>query len=151
MTESRRQLKAAFEPQLKDRSVPAQETCRDTAGRSDKSSYSAADRFAILGGAIEAAKEAISLRQCLQASDKLAELFDVDGRAVKTEAALTMKLQAPADADTTDNIVAGMELVDELVAAENFKDAEKLDASIRLLTAGHPELRSSGFEAIRGR
>jgi hypothetical protein len=140
--ESRRQLKAAFEPQLKDHSAVARRKLAETLlQESEKSTYNAADRFAILGGAIEAAKEASSLRQCLQASDKLAELFDVDGRAVETEAALTMKLQAPADAETADNIVAGMELVDELVAAENFKDAERIDGSLRLLTAGHPDLR----------
>jgi hypothetical protein len=143
LTRSRQLLREAYADLLKDRSFKARKALVLTLlEESDKPGNSPSDQFALLAGAIDAAKESESLRLCITAADKLSELFDVDGLKVKTQAATSMVLKAPSPADTAENIKADLELTDQLVAAEDFPGAARVVALARPLAADNPELRS---------
>ncbi|HWE02778.1 MAG TPA: hypothetical protein VG326_10255 [Tepidisphaeraceae bacterium] len=143
LTRSRKLLREAYGDLLKDRSFKARRSLVQTLlEESEKPGNSPSDQFALLAGAIDAAKEGESLRLCVTAADKIAELFDVDGLKLKTQAATTMVLKAPSPADTAENIRADLELADQLVAAEDFSGAARVVAIARPLAADNPEMRA---------
>ena len=142
LAHSRQLLKVAFAEQLKDRTPSARRALADTLiQESDKTSYSPADRAALLTAAIEAAKEGSSLPQCLEAADKLSNAFRVDDLTLKLNAATSMNLRGPGSAGT-ENIHAGLELAGALSAAEDFADAVRVLGLLRPLAASDPGLRS---------
>jgi len=142
LAHSRQLLKAAFAEQLKDRSPTARRALADALmDESDKPSYGPADRVALLTAAIEAAKEGGSLGQCFQAAEKLSQAFLVDSLRVKLNAATGMSLLEPAAPDTSENVLAGLDLVASLEGAEDFTDAFRLLGSLRAAGSRDPDLR----------
>jgi hypothetical protein len=142
LARSRKLLREAYGDVLNDRSFKARRSLvRTLLDESDKPGNSPSDRFALLAGAIDAAKESESLPLCFTAADKLAEAFDVDGLKVKSQAATSMVLKAPSPAETAENARADLELADQLAAAEDFAAAARVVALARPLAADNPELR----------
>lgn len=105
-------------------------------------SNASSDEFLLLLGAIDAAKEGSDLALVARAANALAEAFEVDGLKIESDAALEMSLRADSAAITSANCRSGMELADQLAAAEDFSKAGRL---LRNLQAAAPdaELRST--------
>ncbi|HZL34838.1 MAG TPA: SUMF1/EgtB/PvdO family nonheme iron enzyme [Tepidisphaeraceae bacterium] len=142
LTGSRKLLKEVFADKLKDRSVAARKAlAQSLLDEADKSGASPADQFALITGAIEAAKQAGDLRLVLTACERLSANFRVDELKLKTDAAIHMTLRAVAPADSLDNVRAGLELVDSLAGEEDFTDAFRILGLIRPLAGTDPELR----------
>lgn len=99
------------------------------------------DEFVLLLGAIDAAKEASDLALVSRAANALAEAFEVDGLKIESDAALEMSLRADSAAITSANCRSGIELVDQLAAAEDFSTAVRLLRNLQT-AAPDAELRS---------
>jgi hypothetical protein len=115
----------------------------------------AADEFVLLVGAIEAAKQASDLSLCSVAAGKLAAGYGVDGPHVKSDAALAMSLRSNSPAATAENCKAGLVLVDELVACEDYPTAARILQALRAATAdaemtAQIQNRSKDLAALRG-
>lgn len=142
LTRSRKNLKEVYADQLKDRSLAARRAlAKKLLDDSDKADNTPADRFALLGGALESAKEGESLRLCLDAAQKMAEAFDVDGLKLKVEAATSMNLKSSGQEDNSENFRAGLDLVDALANAEEFQEALRMLTAIRPLGGANVESR----------
>ncbi|MDB5323141.1 MAG: hypothetical protein JWN40_4772 [Phycisphaerales bacterium] len=113
------------------------------------------DQYALLGGAINAAKDGADVRICFKAADLLAATFEVDGLATKTKATLTMPLRADSPMNTTENARAALELLDTLIAAEDFVSATKLSAILKPIASTDPAVadliqrRTKDIEMLR--
>ena len=84
------------------------------------------DQFVVLGGAIQAAKEGGSLPLCFKAADAMTAVFELDGLAVKADAALKAAIKADATPLTAENVRAGLELMGQLEAADDLDGASKV-------------------------
>lgn len=143
LTHSRKLLKTAYADQLKDRSISARRKLAETLlEESEKTGNSPADRFALITGAIDSAREGISLTLCMRAAEKLSDDFPVDNLKVETDAAVGMNLRTATGPDAADNVHAGLRLVDSLAEAEEFTDAFRVLGAIRPLAASDPELHA---------
>ena len=100
------------------------------------------DQYVLFGGAIEAAKDAAVLPLYFQAADMMASEYEVDGLSVKTEAALKMNLRGDSPAVAVENVKAALELVDPLLAAEDFSTAARILSLARPAAASDPALAS---------
>jgi len=90
-----------------------------------------ADQFVLLVGAIQAGKEASDLDLCCRAADAMAVAYQVDGLGLKYDTVMKMTLRAGTLAATTDNVRAGLNLVDELAKVENYTSALKVLQMLR--------------------
>ena len=98
---SRGLLRAAFAEKLKDRSIAGRKKLAHALlDEAPKTADNPSDQYVLLGGAIEASKDAGILQLCFQAADTMAVQYEVDGLNVKTEAALKVNLrgESPASA-----------------------------------------------------
>jgi hypothetical protein len=138
---SRDLLKAAFANQLKDKSAAGR---RKLAGallaEVPKAADNPSDEFVMLGGAIEASKEAGSLHLCFEAADAMATDYDVDAPAIKLDAALKTNFRGDSPAASAENARSAIELIDVLLAADDFQLASKILSLARPAAAGDPEV-----------
>src|SRR6185437_7306448 len=126
---SRALLKTTFADQLKDRSISGRRKLALTLLDAVPSiTDNASDEYVLLGGAIDASKEAGVLSICAQAADVMSSQYDVDAENIKIDAALKMDLRGDSAAQ---NVQIVLQLADALVAEENFVTAAKLLTSAR--------------------
>jgi hypothetical protein len=138
---SRGLLKETFAKQLKDRSPAGRKKLAQTLlDEVPKAADNPSDEFVLLGGAIEASKEASVLRLCFVAADTMAAQYDVDGLSVKIEAVLKVNLRGDSPAAAAENVRAAVELIDSLVAVEEFATAGRILALARPAAAGDSAL-----------
>src|SRR6185437_11610410 len=96
---SRGLLKEAFATQLKDRSPASRKKLAQMLlDEAVKAADNPADEFVLLGGAIEASKEAASVRLCFVAADKMGSAYAIDELNVKTDAVLKVNLRGDSPA-----------------------------------------------------
>ncbi|HZK81381.1 MAG TPA: hypothetical protein VFC46_09950, partial [Humisphaera sp.] len=143
LARSRGLLKEAFAKQLKDRSaVGRKKLAQALLDEVPKAADNPTDQYVLLGGAIEASKDAAVLPLCFQAADMMARQYDVDALNVKTEAALKMNLRGDSPATAAENVKAALELIDPLLDAEDFSTATRILALARPAATGDPFLAS---------
>ena len=141
---SRALLKEAFAVQLADRALPARRKLAESLlNEARKAGENQSDQFALFGGAINAAKESASLRLVIAVADEMAKKYTVDPQQVKLGIALSMPLKADSPLNTADNVLAGLELLDTLIATDEMAAAARLCASLRPAAVG-----DSGLIAI---
>ncbi len=154
---SRKLMKEVFADQLKD-TTPAgrRKLFNVLLNEAQKvASENPTDRFVLLIGAIEAAKDASELRLCFKAADELSSAYDIDSLAIRADAATKLPVRAysivaplnsPAhaagNAIAAENVRAGLEIVDQLSAAEDFTTAAKLTPVLQQGAAADPALRA---------
>lgn len=136
---SRKLLKEVFAGQLADHSPAARrKLALSLMAEASKLTDNPVDQFVLLGAAVKAGREAGSIALSFDAADKMAKSFDVDGLALRTETALKTPLtSAPPDA-AAENLRAGMELLDELVAAEDYVSVARLTPILQRAAANAP-------------
>jgi hypothetical protein len=153
---SRTLLKEAFAQQLADRTIPARHKLAETLlSEAAKAGENPSDQFALFGGAINAAKESASLRMVEAVADEMARTYAVDSPQVKVTAALSMPLKADTPLNTAENVLAGLEMLDTLIAADDIAVAHRLCVLLRPAAIGDPGLvavvvkRQQELELIR--
>jgi formylglycine-generating enzyme required for sulfatase activity len=141
---SRGLLKDAFAGQLKDRSIAGRrKLAQALLDEVPKTADNPSDEYVLLGGAIEASKDAGALALCSQAADTMAAQYEVDALSIKTDAAPKMDLRGDSPATAAENVRVAMELTDSLLAAEDFPAAAKILATARRAAASDPALVSA--------
>ncbi len=134
-------LKEAFTQQLADKTLPAR---RNLAAillqEAGKASDNPSDQYTLLFGAVNAAREAASLRLVISAADETAKIYAVAPLQMKIKAALNMPLKADTASNTIDNVLSGLELIDGCVASEDYVTANKLCNLLRPPSAADPAL-----------
>jgi hypothetical protein len=139
---SRKLMREVFANELGDHSVQGRAAL---AGRllaeAKKTADNPVDRFVLLGGSIQAATESGSLELCFSAADAMAGAYEVDALAVKADAALALKYSGAGADDSERNVLDGLALVDELVAAEDLAVALRLSTLLESAASGNANLR----------
>jgi hypothetical protein len=136
-------LKEAYAEQLVDRSIPARRKLTKTLlGQADKSANNPVDRFVLLAAAVDAGIEAANLPLAFQAGDQMAAIFDVDVLALKADVATKLTPKPGAAALAAENIRAALDLVNELLAGDDFVPAARVCAAIMPVAAADPALRA---------
>ena len=134
---SRTLLKEAFAEQLADRAIPARHKLAETLLKeAEKAGANQSDQFALFAGAINAAKESASLRMVVEVADQMAKRYVVDSEQVKLGSALSMPLKADTSLNTASNVLAGLELLDTLIAADEMPVAARLCSLLRPAAVG---------------
>jgi hypothetical protein len=132
LARSRAQMKELFAGRMADRSMPARRALAQALLEAvPRTADNPTDQYVLLGGAIKAAREGASARLCFSAADEMAKLFKVDALPVKAEATLAMPLRADSPVVSSENAREGLELLDELIDAEDFGSAAKVAAHLR--------------------
>jgi hypothetical protein len=138
---SRKLFKEVFAKELADKSPAAR---RALAGRlleeASKSAGIPTDQFVLLFGATEAGREGSDLALCIQAVDLMTDSFEVDGLQFKVETALKMSLKADSPFTSSQNGWAGLALMDQLIAAEDYVAVAQLSTALRPPAATDPAL-----------
>jgi hypothetical protein len=133
---SRALLKELYAKQIADRSLAGRKKlARTLLDEAPKLADSPTDRFVLLVGAMDAAREAENLELCFQAADRIAEQYDVDGLSIKADAILKINLRGDSPATASDNVKAALDLIDPLLAADDFQTSGKVLALARPLAA----------------
>jgi hypothetical protein len=136
---SRKLLKEMFAAQMTDHSPAARrKLAQALMAEASKVTDNPVDQFVLLGAAMKAGREAGSIALSFEAADKMAKSFDVDDLALRTETALKTPLTSAPPAATAENLNAGMKLLDELVAAEDFASAARLTSILQRAAANSP-------------
>jgi len=129
---SRKLFKEVFAKELADRSAPSRRAlAAKLLEQADTANDAATDQFVLLVGATDAAREGSDLGLCCKAADKLAATYDVDALSIEADAAMKMKLRAETPDVTSGNCLAGLRLSEQLVAAEDYKNASRLLQALR--------------------
>jgi hypothetical protein len=124
---SRKLMREVYAEQLTDRTANARATLSAKLLQDSATARSnPADCFVLLTGALEAAKESGRLPLCLSCAQKLAENFPVDPVAIKIDLAATMRLAESPAPTASENLSAGLDLFDDLLAHEAFAEATRL-------------------------
>lgn len=140
---SSHQLKVVFERELADPLPSARRHLAELLlTEFDKANYTSADRYAIICGAIDAAREAHLLQLEFAAADKMTQLFGGDPLPLKVNAALATNLGA-SDPDFTDNVNSATGVLDELIESDDLAAADKLLDSLRHATAHRRDLKGA--------
>ena len=127
-------LQADFATQLADTSLAGRRRlARALLDEAPKRSGKSADQYALLQGALNAAREGSSLRLCIEAADSLAKTYNVDALRIKSDAAFAIALKADTVPGTDDNVQAALALVEQFVDADDFASALKLCGIIKPL------------------
>ena len=100
------------------------------------------DQFVLLSGALQAAEDAKDLALCFRVIDALAGRFDVDALRLRTRSAWKAAAVADSAVQTGANCQAGLSLLDELIASDNFNDASRLIGMLTIAAAVDPQLNA---------
>lgn len=139
----RQVMKEVFAEQLADRSIPARrKLAAALLAQADKSSQVPADQFVLLAAAIDASVDAINLPAALEAADRMADAFDVDGLGVKADAALRLGPKSSLPDAAAENIDAVLELSRDLARADDYATAARVCAALQPAAATTPVLRA---------
>jgi hypothetical protein len=156
VSRSRELLAAVYAEQMRDESIGARRRlARELLEEAIKCPDHSADQYVLLSGAVRACRDARHLRRVYEVIDVMARYYDIDELAAKLQLAREMPLLADVNVNTVDNVRAGLELVDQLVAAGDLAGALKLcevlatPASVDAAVAQMVQTRSSEVEALR--
>ncbi|HWE02792.1 MAG TPA: hypothetical protein VG326_10325 [Tepidisphaeraceae bacterium] len=120
-----------------------------------KTEDNASDEYVLLGGAIDASKEAGDLDLCFKAADAMASQYQVDGLSVKADAALKTDLRGGSPEAAAENVRTALDLVDHLVSDDDFRTAQRIIVQVRLAATRNAELtalvqrRAKAVETLR--
>jgi hypothetical protein len=139
----RKVMKEVFAEQLADRSIPARRKLTTALlTQADKSNDALVDQFVLLAAAIDSAVDAVDLPAAIRAADKMSEKFEVDGLGVKADAALRIGPKSASPDQATENVIAAIDLSDELAKVDDFVIAIRVCSALQPQTAGNAALRS---------
>lgn len=113
------------------------------------SSAASTDQFVLLCGAVDAAREAGDWALCFRAADTMGTLFDVDAIALKAEAAIKMRPHPTTPVQAVQNVRAGLVLLGQLEAREDWLGAARVGAALQPASANDPALRAALQKAVR--
>jgi hypothetical protein len=140
---SRKLLKDVFAKQLADRSSEGRrKLARVLIDEATKAVDSPVDQFVLLSGAFEAGKECGALPLCFSAVNRMAESFAVDPIPAKLDAALTIRYPDHSPGDAGENILATLDLVDELLAEEDYSAAARVCGLLTRVRTSSATLRA---------
>jgi serine/threonine protein kinase len=129
---SRKLFEEVFKKELADRSFAGRRALAERLmTEAAKAESVPADQFLLLVGAADAAIEASDLPLCFKAADELSTVYDVDGVRVKGDLALKTTFRTIPAAVASENCSAGLKLVEQLVAAEDYATASRLLTALR--------------------
>ncbi len=100
-----------------------------------KSSNAPSDEFILLGGAVQAAQEASDLPLAFQAADAMAKEFLVDATGLKAQSLLKMPAREFVR-NREENQRVGLALLDELEAADDYAQAERIGTVLQQNSGG---------------
>lgn len=139
----RQVMKEVFAEQLADRSIAARrKLAAALLAQADKSREVPTDQFVLLAAAIDASIDGVNLPAALQAADRMADAFDVDGLGVKADAALRLGPKSGVADSAAENVDAVLELSRELASADDYGTAARVCAALQPAAARDPALRA---------
>jgi hypothetical protein len=143
-------MRAVYAKELADRTAAgrrafAQQLLKDA----DTVRDNPVDRYVLLAGAIEAAKDAGSLQDCVTAGDAMGSEFLVDSLSLKTDAATTLVPLAADAAAAAASVNAGLQLIDQLVGVDDLAAAARVCTSLQGLANVPPSLRQTLLQRAR--
>jgi hypothetical protein len=139
LARSRALLKDAFAKQLSDRTpVGRRRLAQALLNAYRDGAADPADKYALLGGAMNAGKEGLSLRLCCQTADIMAATFGIDPIAAKLDVLFNLNPKADEPYVCSENLRAAAALLDPLISAENFALAARVCTALRSLAVGNP-------------
>jgi hypothetical protein len=143
--QARTLLREVFAKELADHSPEAR---RVLAGRflseADKAADQPADAYVLLGGAYQAAKEGNDLELCMRAINTMAGTFEMDAMNLKLGALSAISTGGdPAKARAS--VMAGLTLLDEAVAADDYDAARDVAARIEQAAARAGDVSLLGY------
>jgi formylglycine-generating enzyme required for sulfatase activity len=140
LARSGRLMTELFAAELADHSIPGRRAlCRKLLSEASKYDANPVDKFVLLGGAMAAGEEGGDLAACFSAADQLAAGFQVDALRLKADAALKTPLSGYASNPTV-NVKTGMEILDQLISAEDFATAVRLTGLWHPFASNDPDL-----------
>jgi hypothetical protein len=138
----RKLMRELYDDDLKDHSPAGRLKLADKLlEQSAKSAAQPVDQFVILVAAIDSAVEAANLARAFDAADQLAASFDVDGPALKADAA-TRVAARPATPGADENVRACLRLATDLVATGDFTAAARVCAAAQSFAGNNADLRT---------
>lgn len=138
----RKVLKEVFADQLVDRSAGGRKKLTESLlAQAAKSTSEPVDEFVLLAAAVDAGTEAANLSLAFAAADRIAAAFEVDGLAVKVETAFKLGTRPEAVELATENVKAGLTLVDQLAEAEDFAAAGRVCSALLPMAGANAALR----------
>jgi hypothetical protein len=141
---SRSLFKAAFASQLNDHSMAGRRKLATMLlDEAPKDADNPSDEFVVLGGAIEASKDASALDLCFRAADIMSSQYEVDARSIKADAASKIDLRGDSPDAALENVWAAIDLADELLQDEDFATATRMLTLARPVAARNPLLASA--------
>jgi hypothetical protein len=156
LARSRKLFKEVFAKQLGDRSPSGRralaEKLLEEAG---KLAQVPTDRYVLLVGARQAAVEGSDLRLCVKAADALGRGYRVDALQVKVDAALKAGVRGDSAAIAGENCRAGLEVIEQLLAMEDYGNAARIAGALQVPAASDPmfnilvQQRAKEVEALR--
>jgi hypothetical protein len=151
-TKCKKLFEEVYATDLKDR-LPAarKKLALQLLGEGAKAAEGSADRFILLTGAVQAAKDALSVRISFAAAEELARSYEVDELSAKIDAATRIFSGAPSPLiGTVYNVDALFTLADQLAAEDDFTDVARIESSLQhgIASIADPELKSAVVKQI---
>lgn len=126
----RRLMKEVYGPQLADRTPAGRRKLSETLlAQAEKSAVVPAEHFVLLAAAVDASVQAADLPSAFRAADSMATTFEVDGLAMKANAAAVPLPQVNSREAADANVRAALALADELADADDYAAAIKVCAA----------------------
>jgi clan AA aspartic protease (TIGR02281 family) len=140
---ARQLVKEVFATELVDASPTARRTLADhLLNEAEKTLDPPVDQFVLLSGALRAAEDAKDLTLCFRVINVLAGRFDVNALHLRTRSAWKAAAVADSGAQTVANCEAGLSLLEELIASDNFNDASGLLGKLSVAATADPHLNA---------
>lgn len=140
---SRKMMKDLFAKQLLDRTISGRRRLTEALlNQAEKLKDAPVDRYVLLGAAVESASQAASLPLVFKAANRMAQAYEIDALAVKSEAALRVAAKSENAAAADENIKAVLNLTDDLAAAQDFVTAVRLCNFLQPQVTQKPAVRS---------
>lgn len=137
---SRKLFAEVYATALKDRSPAARrKLSQSLLEEADKAEKGSADRFVLLNAAMQAAGEGQDLRQCFRAAKRLADEYDVDEFATKTDAVTKIYSASVAQLVSTSNVEALLDLSDQLLAEDDMADLARIESILQRTVPSIPD------------
>jgi hypothetical protein len=140
--------KELFATQLANRTMAGRRALAEQLLESaEKPANSPTDAFVLLTSCIAAAKEASDLQLVVDAAGRLSAAYQVDGLRLQTDSALRMSLRGETRAATAANATAALDVMGQLIAAEDYADGGRLLARLRPVATSDRAI----FEKVQAR
>jgi len=146
----RQVMREVFAEQLADRSIPGRRKLTAALlAQAEQSNRVPTDQFVLLAAAIDASVDAVNLPGALDAADRMAQAFDVDGLGVKADAALRVGPKSAMPDFAAQNVDAVLELSRDLARVDDYASAARVCAALQPAAATNPALRAQLMQRQR--